>query len=146
MKKSKKKISVFLVHQIEWMYDDEWYYRADEEESDEEKREINPSVKAFLSREKAEAYAKQLDRNERKKWEPHYLMGDMDSWDRISSLSEEEVLQRIEELGLEPPNDVYEIPEWWDPKMPKELSHQVWDLFDRLRFYEVLESKVDFEE
>jgi hypothetical protein len=140
----KQKVKVFVVQKFNWEYNDEYYYHDDE----------GSAIKTFRDRAKAEAYRLQLERDCRDGINP-FEMNDLDLAGQ-TSLSAAELGRRLRAAGIEPPegidedNDGYvEFFEWWSDAaddLTGEQRNVVWDLCDRARFYEVVETEVEVEE
>jgi hypothetical protein len=128
---------VYVVQRLSWQDNDNWHDVGDDE-----------PVRAFTDPELAEVYRRELEEPARQwRGNPCRLAGGL--W-HCTSLSEAELLARLGELGVEPPPadagggpPPYDFGdhEWWDNLWESRPSvwHQVWDLFDRARFYEVVE-------
>ncbi len=124
---------VFVIQEIGWAYNDEYYDCWGE---------MGP-VKAFTSRERAEAF---WFEHERAAWQevgnPFVYTG---SFENATSLSEEQFAAGLEALGIfvEPVDGwaSLDVGQWFGPSSPLSLEQQlgVWRLFDKVRFYEILE-------
>lgn len=133
----------YVVQRLTWQYNDNWH----DLENDE-------PIKAFRDPELAELHRQELEEPERENWRnPLRAAGPMEN---ATSLSEEQLTARLVELGIEPPpletvdgstyRDYFGNDEWWNRlwyTWRRQFVHQVWDLFDRVRFYEVVEIDLD---
>jgi hypothetical protein len=152
-----RKVPAYVVQQIHWEYNDEYFYRLDgetDERGDEDPDGAGP-LRTFLSRKKAEAWWRQREEQARGDQSPFdygALMGDLEDY---SSLSPAEFRDRLRAVGLRPPSfgedgrlrdDLWG---WWQREVadmtPKQRS-AVWDALDRVRFYEIVETTIDLEE
>src|SRR5262249_40751225 len=102
---------------------------------------------AYRTREEAEA-----DRAENEEfarhdmdWHPFQVNGLCD-WEAWSSLPQEEAVERVKALGLPPPpghDDTLDWENWWDStEMDYEQADGVWDLLDKVHFWEVIAVEV----
>jgi hypothetical protein len=140
----KQKVKVFVVQKYQWEYSDEYYYRDDG----------GSAIKTFRDRAKAEAYRMELERECRDGINP-FEMNDLDLGAQ-TSLGTGELCRRLRAAGIEPPEGVgedddgyVEFFEWWSDNgedLTEEQRHVVWDLCDRARFYDVVETEVEVEE
>ena len=127
----------YIVQRIGWNYNDEYFYRGEGEEDD-------VPVKAFRDRARAEAHLRQLHDEEAADWvglnpfEFGRRLAD------VTSLSGAELAARVQALGFPPPQVNDEIGEgyvwfeWWNEAM----GDAVWQLLDRIRFFEIIEIDV----
>ena len=154
----KTTVTVYVVHKVTWAYNDEWYYRPDRESTgtddevdeydgvDGDENAINPPVKAFRDRAKAEAHARALESKERARqsfpfaFEPAFVEDPADN---------EVLVEQIRQAGLNPPrrgrHGYIDFHSWWN-RLSKQQRDIVWDLFDAIRFFEVIETEVELEE
>jgi hypothetical protein len=109
-------------------------------------------VAAFTDRAAAEARARELERAARRLLSPFWSGNAV----RVrTSLTEEEFLARLKALGV-PPAPVEQAKQgqppsrnwwaWWEPHAhdwPDDVFHAVWDLFDKLRFHDVVEVELE---
>lgn len=137
----KRTITAYVVQQVNWTYNDEYYDRYLD----------NTSLTTFLDRAKAEVRCQELEVEARRSndW-GLYSMG---GWDleSHSSRSPQEIAERMAEVGCRrlPATDpgalferLYEIEQSGTPEQKAVL----WELMDRCRFYEVAEVEVELEE
>jgi hypothetical protein len=139
-----KKVKVYVVQEYQWEYSDEYYYHDDD----------GAPIKTFRDRARAEAYRMDLEREARDRINP-FEMNNLDLAAQ-TSLGAAELARRLRAAGIDPPegigedNDGYiELLEWWSDSaddLTEEQLHTVWDLCDRARFYEVVETEVEVEE
>jgi hypothetical protein len=137
--------TAFVVQEIGWNYNDEYFYRGSDGETDDR------PVRAFRTREGAEAHRRALeaDREGMEQLNP-FEFGQ--SLAAVTSLTSRELARRLTALGLEPPDIEPDEDdggeewlgwfEWWQDageQLTAEQNAQVWNLLDRIRFYEVLE-------
>jgi len=133
---AKKTITAYVVHKRFWNYNDEFYYV-----------EGRMPTKSFLTREKAEAYRKQIEPAARRFDNPFECegLGEAD-W---TSLSKAELDAGLRKLGFTPPRDD-DYFGWWLSEVgdtcTAEQRHGVYDLLDRVQFYEVVKTEVELEE
>jgi len=146
--------TAYLVCQVDWEYNDEGGYGPRGEEA----------RLAFRDRDRAEAHRLELERQSRKAWHdpnPARFTLDYDSCGDetylscSTSLDEETLAGRLAERGvpLPPPNSPGHRPrynwlsgDWWEEaqrQVPQADWPWLWDLFDRVRFYEVVEVPLD---
>ncbi|MFO0880182.1 MAG: hypothetical protein U0840_22770 [Gemmataceae bacterium] len=137
-----KSITAFVVQRIAWEYGDDFYYRRPESDG---------PVNVYLNREGADAERRQMQ------WE-HVLESDINPFAYVdaslaerSSLPLPELVSRLREAGLTIPE---EDDDWvlrqhfWEQyaSLPETAKQQVWDVIDRLPFYEVVEMQVEMDE
>jgi len=129
---------LFVVAAPYWRYNDEYHYTQPDG--------LTPYT-AYRTREEAEA-----DRAENEEfarhdmdWHPFHVNGLCD-WEAWSSLLQEEAVARVKALGLPPPpghDDTLDWENWWDStEMDYEQADGVWDLLDKVHFWEVIEVEV----
>ena len=147
-------LTVYLVQQVGWAYNDEWYDRLDRKPRDDEFHDpsyvpdpdfFNRPLKAFRDRAKAEAYARELDRAARSEFaSPPGLAGPNDLA-ALTTLSEERFIERARELGLISSENGGSRP--WANYLDLTTTQMeaYWDLCDLVRFYEVVETTVELE-
>jgi hypothetical protein len=142
--------TVYLVQRLHWQFNDSTY--------DFKRHE---PVRAFRTRERAEAHRRELEseaRREAEEFDSSRGPGKFEMpFDPPSSLSEEELVARLAEMGLGPPEERYpgaptiydwSDRDWWEgclAHLPDEQHDRLWDLFDRQRFYEVVELELPSE-
>jgi hypothetical protein len=139
----KQRVKVFVVQKYQWEYSDEYYYHED----------TGAAIKTFRDRAKAEAYRMELERECRDGINP-FEMNDLDLGAQ-TSLGGGELCRRLHAAGIEPPEGVgqdddgyVEFFEWWcdvADELTLEQRNVVWDLCDRARFYDVVETEVEVE-
>lgn len=131
-----KKMIAYVVHSRSWNYNDEYYYV-----------ENTLPTKTFLSREKAEAYRKTLEPEARCFDNPFEVEGlSLEEW---TSLSKAEFDAALRKLKLNPPeHDDYFS--WWTDELGGRVSAKqrngVYDLLDKVQFFEVVETEIELVE
>jgi hypothetical protein len=134
---------VYVVQQLHWEYNDNWYdIRTDE------------PIKAFRDRDSAELHRLELEEKVRDGGYPSNPCEYAGGLAQASSLTEEQVVARLQEWGVPPPPrttdgraqaDFYDDA-WWlglRERLSRRQFFDVWDLFDKVRFYEVVEINLD---
>jgi hypothetical protein len=134
---------VYLVQRKGWSFDD--YQQEFDHDPD---AGGGVPVRAFASRARAEACARNLERAARKEVSP-FVFGDLGY---LSSLSLEEFCDFLRTLKVRPPpiESLERHPfarwrEWWDEHaggLSEGKRDAIWDMLDRLRFYEVVETEL----
>jgi hypothetical protein len=125
--------SVYVVLRIHWEYNDEDYNRGPEG---------GAAHAAFRNRERAEAERERLERAARAEWESPFRLEH--SWHAATSLSEEALRAAIDELNLPQPDGEGYWHDWWDSHVRTHPQcSAVWNLFDRVRFYEVVATELE---
>ena len=146
----RKKVTVYTVRELHWEYNDEYFYRPEPDEvGDDGTLPYSEPLKAFLSREKAEAHRSQLERQRRRLENPFHYGDYYDGISGQSTHSEQTFLERLEELGLGGVDVGDDLNEWWDDNKARMTPAQregVWDLCDLVSFYEVVPAQVPLEE
>jgi hypothetical protein len=160
----RKKVTVYTVREVQWEYNDEYYYRQelphdlDDVDTEEFALAFFPPVKAFLSPDKAEAHRAELERRKRDGVNPFSFAGYGDSLEEYTTASGRQFRERVEELGLDfAPLDIdrrgrvvgHNLVQWWEENvdgMTPEQRDGVWELLDGVRYYEVVPMKVELEE
>jgi hypothetical protein len=108
-------------------------------------------VAVFASKKKAEAHCKALEEQARRELSPAQFFEEAEM---ATSLDEKTLVKRIQALSLPAPekqerqgySSTYVVlgwDDWWDrcsPEMTDEQRTAVWDLFDRLCFYKVVQA------
>jgi hypothetical protein len=139
----------FLVRRLGWKVCDAVWHRDTLNTPTDDPRTV--PVAAFADRSAAEARARHLDREARRLCNP-FWSGNRVEWK--TSLGESEFLSRLARLGIVPPpssrpragSPAYDWWPWWEQHAhgwPEELFHAVWDLFDKVRFYDVAEVEME---
>jgi hypothetical protein len=130
---------VYVVQQINWEYNDEYYSPG-----------LPEPVRAFRDRGRAEAYRQEQEVKARRSAlcdNPFTYTWSYELPD-ISSLTEEEVLARVRQANWPVPDGPpYAWSDWYDTMqamLPESERCRLYDLFDRVRFYEIVE--MDLEE
>jgi hypothetical protein len=133
-------ISVFVVRKHHWWYNDEYDSIVGSE-----------PILTFRDREKAEKHREDLERRVRRGeiegglHNPFQMAGF--GLDDQTSLSEDELIEGVEALGLEPPTRPRfgDWHNWWydnyDDFTP-EQREGLWALFDLISFFEVVSDKI----
>jgi hypothetical protein len=147
-----RKVPAYVVQQVHWEYNDEYFYRLDDETGEMG----GPApLCTFLSRVKAEAWwrkREELARGDQSPFDYGALDGHLDDY---STLSPAEFSDRLRAAGVSPPSFGENgrlrdcLWEWWDRSviaMTPEQRSAVWDVLDRVRFYEIVETTIDLEE
>jgi hypothetical protein len=130
---------VYVVQEIHWEYNDEYYDPG-----------LPEPVRAFRDRDRAESYRREQEVKARRA--SHCSNPFHYTWSyelpEISSLTEEEVLARVRQADwLVPDGPPYDWSSWYDlmqANLPESELCRLYDLFDRVRFYEIVE--MDLEE
>lgn len=150
-----KSVTCFVVREVSWNYNDEWYYREDGEVAPEDEEEgilpvgdFHRPVKAFRDRQKAEAYARERDHAARASWGNPFMFAE--GLAQMTSLSEDEFWSAVEALGVRRPQTragrYWFGYDWWEhSKFKPNVAHAIWDLFDRIRFFEIVETRIPLE-
>lgn len=132
---------VYVVQRLNWQYNDNWHDLVDDE-----------PVKAFLSRDDADAYRTLLEQQHGLDRNPCDFAGGLR---RASDLSEDEVIVRLHELGLPLPplhpwtdDSRYDWGDgqWWSRATTlagDARGEQLWAIFNRCRMYEVVQADMD---
>jgi hypothetical protein len=133
----------FVVQRLCWQYNDNWHDVGNDE-----------PVKAFIDPDAAELYRLELEGSERARHtaNPYRFAGNLA---QSSSLTETELVARLTELGIRPPPITTQTTppslDFWDDAWWQNLERMaspfqiesVWQLFDRVRFFEVVEIELD---
>jgi hypothetical protein len=134
-----QQIKVFLVRRLGWEYGDDFYYRTESDDA---------PVMSFLDPAKAEAHRRELEwayvRDQ--KINP---FGYIDaSLEERSSLPPAQLYRGLRKAGmtLETGREDDRISLWQQyDALPDEGKRRVWGVIDRLRFFEVVQMKVELE-
>lgn len=129
---------LFVVAGAYWQYNDEYHFRDADG--------LTPYT-AFRTREQAEADRRENEEIARDVMDLHpFQINGLCEWSAWSSLPQKEAVARVKALGLEPPgpgyNKTLDWEGWWDAHlddMSGEQETAVWDMLDKIRFYEVVE-------
>jgi hypothetical protein len=152
-----RKVPAYVVQQVHWEYDDEYFYRLDGETGelgDADSPVVAPQ-RTFLSRKKAEAWWRHREEAARGDQSPFDYGAGTNRLNDYSSLSPSAFRDRLRRAGLSPPSfggdgQRGEDPwRWWERNvrdMTPEQRSAVWDALDRVRFYEIVETTIDLEE
>jgi hypothetical protein len=136
---------MFMVAAPYWHYNDEYHYTKPDG--------LTP-YKAFRTREAAEAERERMEDGARDVMEMHpFQINGLGDWSAVSSLSQDEAAERVKALGLQPPvvaphpysegKEMRDWETWWDEvEMTPSQCNGVWDLLDKVRFWEVIEVEV----
>jgi hypothetical protein len=134
---------VYVVLQVGWEYNDEDFYPVVQEENEGAQ---GVPVKAFRSREAAEAYRQERERDARAGCNPFTYCSDEEA---LYDLNEESLEQLRRDLSAEvlPPTGGlwHQLGAWWDENgaaLPQALQDHAWDTLYRVPFFEVIELKV----
>lgn len=133
---------VYVVQQLNWQYNDEYFYRGYGEGDDE-------AIKAFKDREKAEAHRQEQEDATRDAWRELNPFEFGGIGEGFSSLSNEELGRQVEAIGLTPPAEDHDFRDWcywWEQvrtQLTEEQEARIWELTDRVRFYEVVEVEME---
>lgn len=144
--------TVYIVQQIQWEYTDEWFIHGYDE-----------PLKAFLHRDNAEEHRRALEAEARREimaldpddgyWSRN-LGATFGSFDALTSLEPRALQERLREMGLPPmPSNELDHPALWDAdwwnvawaavEEDAGRAEAFWGLFDRLRFFEVIEAELE---
>ena len=141
---SRSRQKLYVVQQIGWHSNDEQMIPG----------ELN-LLKAFRSRERAEAHRRELESQARADPAQHFasviefLFGD--GLASVTSLREEQMLAHLQRFGIEPPPkdgprfrwDHYP---WWEEiqgRLEGETLRQFLEAFDRRQYYQVVETEME---
>jgi hypothetical protein len=134
-------INVFVVQKRYWWYNDEY---DDPVGSD--------AIQTFRDRDRAEKYRAELEAKIRRGEDggEHYNPFGMNglSLSDQTSLSEDELADAVQALGIDPP-DSGDWHGWWYRKAKKftpEQREALWALFDQISFYEVVSERLPVSE
>jgi hypothetical protein len=135
---------VYVVMEVGWGYNDEDYFPLIGEEDGEPE---GAPVRAFRSREAAEHYRLQREREVRSPLNPFTYCSDEDA---LYEVSDDDLHQLIEELGIEDPvlyelHTWHRLGEWWGlygEWLPEEVKDLVWETLYQVPFFEVVELEV----
>lgn len=147
-----KTITCYVIQEAVWNYNDEWYYREDG--SDTEyfgplEEPLEKPIQVFRNREKAEAVARALEIKARANWDSPFMFNE--GLTNMTSLSEDEFWAKVEALGVARPRlragQRYWFGfDWWaSSKFKPDVAHAIWDLFDKIRFYDVVPTELPLE-
>jgi hypothetical protein len=138
------KRKVYVVQQLHWEYNDNWH----DIQTDE-------PIKGFRDRDAAELHCMELEEKVRDGGYPNNPCDYAGGLARASSLSEEKLLSRLLEWGVPLPPETSEggsvhrafhDDTWWESireTLSRRQFFNVWELFDKVRFYEVAEIVLD---
>lgn len=125
----------YVVVKMYWQYNDNWHDLGDDE-----------PIKAFADRDAAEVLRLQLEEPERERWRTPFFTNC--AVENLTSLSLNQLLQAMGDLvaeeGVPPPTELVDDT-WWSGFLKRtspRIFHKVWDLFDRVRFYQTVEVEV----
>jgi hypothetical protein len=130
---------VYVVQEIHWEYNDEYYDPG-----------LPEPVRAFRDRDRAESYRREQEVKARRAAHCHNPFHFTWAYElsEITSLTGEEVLARVREAAWPVPDGPpYAWSVWYDTMqalLPESDLCRLYDLFDRVRFYEIVE--MDLEE
>jgi hypothetical protein len=139
---------VYIVQKIDWQYNDEVFHVT----------ELQP-IKAFANREVAEKYRIEKEYEARDELEGHGFPRSFDghtltdeestffggiSFDNLTTLPFARFVATIISLGIEPPMEEHDNTFWSRVEnLPYEQRHAVYDLLDRLKFFDIVEMEVE---
>jgi hypothetical protein len=152
----KRKVTVYTVQTVMWEYNDEFNQREDytyDESCDESYLEplyrtgLPVPLQSFLSREKAEAHRRELERPARKGVNPFIYNGYGETMADFTTLPPQEFNEglRFDRRGR-PLDNLYD---WWELNSDRWTDAQrdaVWEMLDHVRFYQVVPMAVELEE
>jgi hypothetical protein len=149
--------TVYVIQQTNWRYTDEFFVP-----------DSDSPVKAFTSLAAAESYRQELEAEARreieaispleKSWWTSNLAAtfSIGNLERITSLNEAEIRERLKALGLPFFPDAtgydkkrhvkYWDEAWWErawQRLGSEGADGLWNMFDKLRFFEVVEVELE---
>lgn len=128
-------VKVYLVQRLSWQYGDDFYYRREEEDA---------PMRTFLDPAVAEAHRRELE------WQ-HVQENDINPFGYVdgslaerTSLPMDEFQVRLERAGMR----FSEVDRLWEQyrSLGEEGRRQVWEVIDRLRFFQLVEMTVPLEE
>lgn len=143
--------TLYLVQEINWNYDDQWFYEDGE-----------TPRKAFADRAAAEAFRAAQENVQREKLIAVPLTDKYEEWSgnlvvtfggvrEVSSLPADELDNRLAALGVPPLPKGYGAKDWnnswwralWETRPTVTERDPVWRLFDKVRFYEIVEVEAE---
>jgi hypothetical protein len=135
----KKTMTVYVVQHVHWEYNDEYYDRCE-----------GAPLRTFLSREKAEAYAREQEQAipARERFIEPFQDPD-EPLANLTTLGLPELQERLRAVGLEPPDEEEAFPQWYYEVLGSLTPRQrraMREVFDRTRYFEVVEAKVEVDE
>src|SRR5436305_1305447 len=135
--------TVYVVQEMNWDYNDEYHCPAGE----------GQPVKAFRDRARAEAYRHELERMPNVQGCLSCLFSYAGAWDfedpllRVTSLSEADLLERLRAADLPAPEGPpFGWQAWYEAtwsRLAPDERHRLYDLFDRARFYQIVEMDLE---
>ncbi|MGL4552895.1 MAG: hypothetical protein ACRC33_17095 [Gemmataceae bacterium] len=132
------RVTVYLVRRLGWEYGDDFYHRSESADA---------PLRSFLDQAKAEAYRRELEWNHIREHGVNPF-GYIDAaLEARTSLPPEQLYDRLRRAGMAFDPARPEHSDLWRQydAMPDEGRRQVWDVIDRIRFYELVEMAVDLE-
>jgi hypothetical protein len=146
--------TLYIVQKANWAYNDEWAYA-----------EGSTPLKAFLSREAAEAHRQECEAAARfalchpdrrlypNRDENANPVAEYGGFTVLTSLTYNELLDRLHEIGVLKLSDAATSPHyyenllfsdsWWGKLFhttSPEMQEKLWEIFDKLRFFEIVEA------
>jgi hypothetical protein len=144
-------VTVYLVQHLEW--EDTYEYHVSPEENAPLPDGMIPGitpVQTFLSRNKATALARDLERKARAGLNPFHFGGDGGWLGDFTTLTPEQFRAAVEALGVDPPRMDREgrgrLRQWWDDEieeLEEDQIHGIWDALDCIRFHTVFPCALD---
>jgi hypothetical protein len=151
-RRKKTEAQAFVLVRLGWedRYGERSFTRVETEDQD---RTLGRPLAVFTDKRKAEARKEKLEREERAVLDPFTFVGsDEYSLQEVSSLSVEEFEAKLKELApkarLPRPGryDERDWTDWWAKyadTLSEEQRQSVWELLDRLEFYQVLPTDME---
>jgi hypothetical protein len=132
--------TLYVVQRLTWQYNDSWHDLGNDE-----------PLRAFRDRARAEAYRWEREQPEREqRGSPLRVGGPLE---RCTTLTEDELRESLRRFGVVSPVTWQDDLDYWDSDQWDDLRqrvlslfHRAWDLFDRVRFFEVLEVEAEGEQ
>lgn len=135
---------VYVVQEINWRFNDSWYYREDEGDGP-----MGWPLAAFVDRGKAESHRREKEREARAGENP-FGFGEVLSDLSTTHPDNDSLLALVREMGLPLPRayerkgrlHLQDWEDWWEGRekeMSREQTERVWDAMDKVNFFEVTE-------
>ena len=134
---------VYVVQQINWRFNDMWYYR------DDDGGPVGWPTHAFTTRDKAERHRRDKEREARAGENP-FGYGEKLSELSTTHRDDASLAALVRELGLAAPRGVDERgyfslqnwEDWWDWQkkgMTAQQAERIWEAMDRVTFFEIVQ-------
>jgi hypothetical protein len=158
---AKRQVTVYTVQTVAWEYNDEYFDRDDRTfdpklhgQADSNYLSDPVPVQSFLTRRKAEAHRRAMERERRADRNPFQYGGYGDDLTQYSTHSAQAFTERMQILGVEPPEFdrrgqcEESLWNWWAEQcqgLDDDLRNAVWDALDLVIFYQVVPMRVEVE-